>query len=654
MNRLLIILLLILSSTYAVTQQISPYTHSRILWDINTQKTIFSPGGYGRMIRLQNGTLMAVAQNGAKISISFSYNKGNSWSMPQAIVTNSANIVNAVPDLIQLSDGTILVGYNPRPVEPYSIDRKFGIRVIRSFDNGATWGNEIFIYDAQHTFNNGCWEPSFLELPSGEVQCYFANENDFQSSNEQNISMCRSFDKGLTWSLPVTVSFRENHRDGMPVPLLLKDKSEIVVAIEDNGYLGYSPKFQSTILRTTLADNWTNGYVNANSPNRELAYATPLPAGVNAAAPYIRQLPNGETILSYQGSEGRTNSSSDYQDMFVMVGTDEARNFKAKSTPFAISQDKHALWNSVSVIDSNTVVALTTTNLNSSFNEIQMIIGHPVNKITAKYGTITVDGEKSSGEKWTTANSEQLVLGNVSKSRWGVDFLYDNTYLYLFARVLDREVIKNQSTNDGLRLLLDANGVSSSKPQVGTFNIFFDANGSVKFQRGSGNDWITDTNTQDILYNINISENRYYIMEAAIPWSLLEKTGPEFINRMSLSVELLNRSASNYVIESIPDADRNIPYSWVEFELIPDTTSVLWETQEKNLITINQVGDMLHIISDIKIKKIFLYGIDGQKKFSLKTLENNVRIPFSVNFAIVQIILADNSFISQKILTINN
>ena len=103
-------------------------------------------------------------------------------------------------------DGTILVGYNPRPTQPFSEDRKFGIRVKRRTDDGYTWSDEINIFDARHYFTAGCWEPVFLEMPSGEVQCYFANENDFPDSHDQTISMCLSFDKGVTWSDPRVVS----------------------------------------------------------------------------------------------------------------------------------------------------------------------------------------------------------------------------------------------------------------------------------------------------------------------------------------------------------------------------------------------------------------------------------------------------------------
>src|SRR5690242_21276392 len=43
----------------------------------------------------------------------------------------------------------------------------------------------------------------------------FRSEAPYTKSNEQEISLLRSFDHGLTWSRPTQVSFRQGKRDGM-------------------------------------------------------------------------------------------------------------------------------------------------------------------------------------------------------------------------------------------------------------------------------------------------------------------------------------------------------------------------------------------------------------------------------------------------------
>ena len=135
-----LLLVALLAMTVGVSfGKVEPYKGSRIFWDMSSKTTIFPSGTYSRMIQLQDGRLLAVAEGGG-VKISFSQDKGKSWSGARVIEENPDKMNYAVPDLIQLSDGTILVGFNPRPQEPYSEDRKFGIRVLRSTDNGETWG----------------------------------------------------------------------------------------------------------------------------------------------------------------------------------------------------------------------------------------------------------------------------------------------------------------------------------------------------------------------------------------------------------------------------------------------------------------------------------------------------------------------------------
>ena len=149
-----IVSLLFCLSALCASAQVSGYSGSRIFWDTASRRTVFNGGGYARIIELQDGRLMAVCESGG-IKIAFSRDKGSTWGSATKIVSNPAGISECVPDLIQLSDGTIIVAYNPRPTSPYSEERKFGIRCKRSTDNGQTWSDEIFVNDALHTFADG-------------------------------------------------------------------------------------------------------------------------------------------------------------------------------------------------------------------------------------------------------------------------------------------------------------------------------------------------------------------------------------------------------------------------------------------------------------------------------------------------------------------
>jgi len=655
MRKKTVIFGIFLSITLLATgQKRSPYSGSRIFWDISSKVTAFNNGNYARMIQLKDGRLLAVAESQGGISVVYSTNLGSTWGSIQRIIASPSGFSYAVPDVIQLSDGTIVIGYNPRPTSPYSSERKFGIRTMRSTDNGNSWSEPSFVFDAQHTFNDGCWEPAFLELPSGELQCYFANENEYTSNSDQNISMCRSFDGGKTWSEPITICYRAGYRDGMPAPILLKDKSEIAVIIEDNGWPGRG-NFLATIVRNSLESNWNNGYVNASSADRSSIFETTPARNIVSAAPYLRLLPWGETVASFQSNENRISGDLQYFDMQVVVGDEKARNFKAKTAPFSLDEaDKHSIWNSVSVIDTGIVVAVGSIGIANHANEVVMMKGYPIRSAKANFGSITIDGVKTSDEKWTTSNVAQLLFGNISKDKGTVDFLYDNQYLYFTARVIDRNIVNTGIDNDGVRFLIDADDVSGTSPQAGMYLFFFDTNGTVKFQRGTEGNWVTDNAAaSSVLYSINV-QSIYYNLEAAIPWSLLGKSAPPSNSRMAIDVEIVHREQYTLKTETIPDADKDASWTWLEFYLSPaDNSSInsAIKSDESGIKIVKKNGQLL-VESENQIKELSLYSIDGKLLLRKNTPGTNFTIPVSENnkLGLVRFLLKNGETVVKKII----
>jgi hypothetical protein len=352
-----------------------PLKSKHIVWDQQTLRKVSSAesgrnSGYGRMIQLTDKSLICVYESsGSTVTVS-SNDLGNNWSAPKTIAPRNNGINMAVPDLIQLRNGSLIVFYNPRPIQQ-SPEKKFGISCKTSDDNGKSWSAEKVLYKADWQFENGCWEPSAVQMPNGEIQLFFANESDYRKTNEQNISMLRSLDNGDNWTKEREIaSFSKGSRDGMPVPILLNDQKEVVFAIEDNG----DGNFKPAIIRNSLRTNWSE-VVNQGSQNRSLALVEKLEKKIYAGAPYLRQLKSGATILSYQGTEGRINDMK-HAEMKVVIGDFNARNFSAKSVPFAIPADKSCLWNSLAVLDDDTIVAVTSTNAFSDRSEIWMIKGH--------------------------------------------------------------------------------------------------------------------------------------------------------------------------------------------------------------------------------------------------------------------------------------
>ena len=357
-----------------------------LVWDITTLQKIAPQQlanigycGYPRMIQLKDESLLCIYEiSGGNIICVNSKDVGKTWSDPIIVATNNNGINRAVPDILELADGSLLASYNLRP-PVYDSAKHFAISTAKSYDGGNSWRDERLVYQASAKADDGCWEPAQIQLPSGEIQLYFSNEAIYTNSNEQNISMFRSGDNGLSWSAsPQIVSFRNGKRDGMPVPIFLKNYNEILFSIEDNG----SGQFTPSIIRNTLQENWVN-FVDASSPNRSSALASSLASDNSfyAGAPFLRQLHTGETILSFQSTQQR-NNQWDLSCMNVVIGDDNGRNFIHPSIPFNVPLNKMGLWNSHCVLKDNSVVALTSTNAYSSNNnvEVWMIKGHLVSR----------------------------------------------------------------------------------------------------------------------------------------------------------------------------------------------------------------------------------------------------------------------------------
>ena len=158
--------------------------------------------------------------------------------------------------------------------------------------------------------------------------------------------------------------------------LVLKNREEIVMVIEDNGY---DLSFKPSIIRTSLSNPWSE-VITANSLNREFAFLKIFPQkiGLGSGAPYLAQHPGGPTILVCQSRYKRTNTGSlDNSVPLVTVGDDKARNFDFFSQPFSIPNKKHGFWNSVTVLSNGDIIVLTTTDgfSENGSEEVWMIRG---------------------------------------------------------------------------------------------------------------------------------------------------------------------------------------------------------------------------------------------------------------------------------------
>lgn len=345
-----------------------------IEWNNESLVCIADNGFYPRMRRIDDNSLLAFYENGkGDVVFKRSVDEGATWSeaaiaYESFIYENqdqSAKVNIANPEFIQLENNDLLLACNLRPVKDGVYP--FSIAIKRSTDNGHTWMPEQVIYKALNSYKDGCWVPTFLALPDETLQIYFANEFPYTESDEQEISMISSFDNGVTWTQKAkTVSFRANHRDGMPVPVL--DGEDIAIAIEDN----VSGQFKPYIIKGNTKDNWTI-HATATSGNRNNAMKNQLPNNVYGAAPYLIKTDNNLFVLSYQTTENRT-ADWEKSTMEVVI-SNTASNFENPSRPFNVPLRKEAKWNSLTDLGNGEIAALSTTNFQSDKIGVWMIKG---------------------------------------------------------------------------------------------------------------------------------------------------------------------------------------------------------------------------------------------------------------------------------------
>ena len=322
-----------------------------LVWNSTKPVLIQQDGHYGRIARLDGKTCIAGFDHRRSIKIRLSHDNGATWGNPVEVANSTMGLLTNTEFLV-LGAKDVICLFNFRPERNSGL--AFEIRMSRSKDGGNTWSDVRTLFTAGKEFENGCWEPSGVAYPSGELRIFFANEAPYRTSNEQEISMIRSKNGGETWDPVERVSFRKEHRDGMPVPVLAPELKRTFLAIEDNGIHG---AFKPVILG--IANTKEASCVTGDSPNRWSALSKPLAETTYAGAPYLTRLPDLRFVLSFQIAESGNMRDS---RMAVCLGNTKAESFGDPTYPFAESRGPQ-LWNSLFVKDAKTVIAISETTI---------------------------------------------------------------------------------------------------------------------------------------------------------------------------------------------------------------------------------------------------------------------------------------------------
>ena len=530
------------------------YDGIRICWDYKAQQFL-NGGVYSRLKLLSDSTLACVYSAGDDVYLRCCHN--GRWDTAIKVASDKNRQYGYTnSELLELADGRLMYAWNARAHS--GTGQSYKIMVAYSSTKGRTWQGEETLYTAGTEWTDGCWEPAMMQLPDGEVQLFFANEHNIPD-NKQNISMLRSTDNCATWEGPLVVSFRETSRDGMPVPLCLKNGKSLVFAIEDNGLNG---NFKPVIIHSTMADNWRGGTVTGSSSHRwsALAPTDELASFVYAGAPYLIQLHSGETMLSCQSSEGR--KSADYPIMQAYIGNAQAKSFCCRSTPFPFvgETDTRVQWCALAQINDSTLMATSSVSNRKTENGIWVATGHiyhPMKALRAQGGVAN----------WAVVPAG-MFIGAESQAQALIRSAWDNDSLYLHFQVMDEKVVQASEgsavwDSDGIEVYLDRNKRGGEKVMIGMYKLLVNVRNEVLAETGKNGSWHSWTTTAR--HKVSTTATGYEVL-VSLPWKDLG--GLPHKKDLTLFFKLHNNDNGSFVYhENMSGGNPDRPLTWMRCTL---------------------------------------------------------------------------------------
>ena len=327
-------------------------------------------GRYPRILQLTQGPdkgdillTYQTGENGGDFWMYRSSDQGRTWGQPVRIHREAAGWDQASCNIIELSDGRLLMSIQRR-VEGSNLGKDFYIDVMFSHDQGTTWG------DPKQVFQGANWEGRPFEVPNDlnsdgtrDIYLFFTQrvidtKTPAKKATRRNdygraVAFVASYDGGATWGdrNPERFTGAIIHRDyregpkmeptdasggGMPQPFLLpgdrvgfvveelsKVDSPLIIANDPGDWDWAGRAFQGP---WTSADYDGAQDDNVYPPEGDNLWA---PQDIEfSKAPYIAALPDGRFVMASQTP----------QIVRVWVGDTQARNFRPQALPFGMDQ----------------------------------------------------------------------------------------------------------------------------------------------------------------------------------------------------------------------------------------------------------------------------------------------------------------------------
>jgi len=335
-----------------------------IRWDRSSDRVVSHTGkaaAYPRAKRLSNGDILlgyhhggGLGEYGTWVSLRRSADGGKTWKAARDVegpegeeFWGFSNV-----DFIELGGGRMLLVTAGRgkavagQPEFLSECARSELRLRFSDDFGATWGPPRSLSRGR----GRVWEPSAVQLPSGEFEIYFANEAPDllrEGRLDQRIEIVRSRDAGETWSLPVEVSQHPGARNGMPSAIVLR-----------NGRVACAQE---------LVRGGTSPWITQTKHGRPVEEYLAQTRHGFGAAPFLLGVDGRFTLLAFHSGEGKQAAPPEasvpwmFTNVFVQRGDANAKSFGDATQPWGeLPPGSGVFFPSLLMKDERTIVALAS------------------------------------------------------------------------------------------------------------------------------------------------------------------------------------------------------------------------------------------------------------------------------------------------------
>jgi len=427
----------------------------------------------------------------------------------ERLFTNANGFVLSNGDLLAFASYRIQPGYSDA-----ACHNDNGIIMMRSTDHGKTWSEPQEIYHGPN------WEAMMLQLPSGELHCYFSESRPSISGGHSGTSMIVSHDNGSTWSpaldqAPYRV-IRQQWYNQDKNATYFTDQMTSVIKLNNSNKL-------AAIMESSLSisnGNTTYGITLAYSDNTgvwkhlqgdEVGPVDRQNNLFSGAAPSLIQFPSGESIVSY-GASSRLN---------IRMGDAEARVF---GEPFLAL--KRGSWGTIELDGTHSFIAAMRNSEDANNVVISLAKYHLNHRIKATNRTVNVNGDNA---EWANTD-EALFVGQKSQAQATLRCSADDQNVYFLIEVLDKDISKD----DYVSIFLTPAGGNG---QVGANSrrIRVSPNG-LKSTDNYGGGWraldmdVSVSSSYDGTLSDNSDVDNGYLVEIAVPKSQLTLSGDLLVN----------------------------------------------------------------------------------------------------------------------------